>query len=89
MPCQRVRIGDSTAFVCGRGPAPRPRRCAAEDVRRVRCGQPAEFLCDNPRSGGKTCDAPLCAAHAHVIGEDRHLCPRHVHAIEDLFGGES
>lgn len=40
------------------------------------CGALAPFLCDFP-AGKRTCDAPLCAAHATEVGLDRHYCPRH------------
>lgn len=45
------------------------------------CGRASEFLCDwkIKRDGEKfkTCDKPICAAHAQVVGEDKHLCPLH------------
>lgn len=58
-------------------PAPPPccGRIALEGIDR-RCMAISTILCDWPVEGG-TCDAPLCAEHAHAIGPDRHLCPRH------------
>jgi hypothetical protein len=41
------------------------------------CGNLADYLCDMPIAPGKTCDAPLCDTCAHVVGEDKHLCPFH------------
>jgi hypothetical protein len=45
--------------------------------KQVRCMGISTYLCDWPIESGGTCDAPLCEAHAHAIGPDRHLCPRH------------
>lgn len=41
------------------------------------CMVASDYLCDGPDTTGQrsTCDAPLCAAHAHKIGRNRHLCP--------------
>lgn len=41
------------------------------------CMVASDYLCDGPDASGQlsTCDAPLCAAHAHEIGRNRHLCP--------------
>jgi hypothetical protein len=44
----------------------------------MRCMAPSSYLCDWPVEGGKTCDAPLCDAHATEVGKDRHYCPRHL-----------
>lgn len=35
----------------------------------VGCGCLAEYLCDYPMGGGKTCDAPLCLDHAMKPGQ--------------------
>lgn len=57
-----------------RAPAP----CAAKRPDGTKCGWMSGYLCDWPvNEAGDTCDAPLCEAHAHVIGEDRHCCPAH------------
>lgn len=42
-----------------------------------RCGICSEFLCDWPAGPGKTCDAPMCPTHAHLVGKNRHYCPDH------------
>lgn len=44
---------------------------------RDRCGACSEYLCDWRCADGKTCDAPLCASHAHQVGKNRHYCPHH------------
>lgn len=41
------------------------------------CLAPSAFLCDGPGEGRRTCDRPLCEAHARQIGVNRHLCPAH------------
>lgn len=44
------------------------------------CTRKSKFLCDFPLAGekaGKTCDRPLCAACAKVVGADLHYCPSH------------
>src|SRR5262245_37730101 len=57
----------SGTFICGSfKPSPR-----------CRCGQIAEYLCDEPMGKGKTCDLPLCEACKVSIGEDLDLCPVH------------
>ena len=70
MACERVQLeGGGVAIVCGRFPRVRPRKCRG-------CGQKtADLLCDGPKPGGRTCDAPVCAKCAKTIGPDRHLCP--------------
>lgn len=69
MACERMDLpGGGTAIVCGL----RRRRCAT-------CGSEGTLLCDGPPRAGakkKTCDAPICKAHAKEIGPDQHLCPR-------------
>ena len=70
MTCETVRLGDGTvAIVCHRGK--RWRRCSVPG-----CGGIADHLCDY-RSGGKTCDKPLCAMHAVPQGRNRDHCPDH------------
>lgn len=69
MPCYTLKTEDGgTMFICGKfGP-----HC------RGGCGAPGdEFLCDYPIGKGKTCDAPLCADHAHEVAPDVHYCPGH------------
>ena len=41
------------------------------------CGITAEYLCDYPIGGGKTCDLNLCDRCKRSIGEDRDLCLVH------------
>lgn len=56
--------------------APRRRRCEF-------CNAWAGFQCDakvSKREPDKTCDAHICANHAHQVGPDLHICPSH-------FGG--
>lgn len=74
------RMADGTPFhakIGGRKervPAP----CAAKRDDGSRCGQISGYLCDWPvNDQGDTCDAPLCATHANVVADDRHLCPKH------------
>ncbi|WP_208511046.1 FAD-dependent oxidoreductase, partial [Variovorax paradoxus] len=42
---------------------------------RLLCMAPSAFLCDGPGKGRRTCDRPLCAAHATQTGPNTHLCP--------------
>lgn len=77
MPCEKVKFDDGTvAIVCTRG------------QRRVFCrwcARPRTKLCDYPLRGakkGKTCDAPLCDAHAREVGPNQHYCPPHVELAE-------
>ena len=46
------------------------------------CSDFADYLCDWPMGRGETCDHRLCEAHAHPIGEDRHLCPVHARVFK-------
>lgn len=41
------------------------------------CMVASDYLCDGPSTSGRrrTCNAPLCEAHAREIGRNRHLCP--------------
>lgn len=42
------------------------------------CCRASSFACDAPVGGeGHTCDMPLCDDHAHQVGPNRHLCPKH------------
>lgn len=52
-----------------------PCLCKRED--QSHCGIPAPFLCDWKVGGGKTCDRPMCDAHAFQVDTDKHLCPQH------------
>lgn len=64
-----------------------PAPCVARverDGHEQRCRGISSFLCDWPVDGG-TCDAPLCAEHAHQVGRDRHYCPTHaaLHSVRE------
>jgi hypothetical protein len=81
MPIYRLKTG--IVHVKGtKLPAP----CGARiqlDGKETVCLAPGEFLCDGPPPperardihGTGTCDRSLCAAHAHQVGPNRHLCP--------------
>lgn len=68
-------IPERVTFICGK------------DLDITMCSVPgcdfeADYLCDEPMGGGKTCDMPVCEAHAEYIGQDLacddlHLCPTH------------
>jgi hypothetical protein len=51
---------------------------------RCRCGQVADYLCDEPMGKGKTCDLPLCEQCKTVIGNNLDLCT--VHAARQQQG---
>lgn len=42
----------------------------------VVCLAASAFLCDGPAEGRRSCDRPLCEAHATQTGPNKHLCPR-------------
>lgn len=68
--CEVITMPDgSRAIVCrGHSRGGRKQRCAT-------CKAPATLLCDGPTPiPGRTCDKPICAAHAKKTGPDRHLC---------------
>ena len=63
----------------GRGKPPAP--CVAKvgvGPQQHQCCDISAFLCDWPVAEGCTCDAPLCNAHAHQVGKNKHYCPRHL-----------
>ncbi len=60
----------------GKPPAPCAARVGVEGEQR-RCCDISAYLCDWELSEGATCDAPLCTAHAHQVGKNRHYCPTH------------
>lgn len=72
-----VQNGVTVGFICERGRRSKPKRCA--------CGATATLLCDGRVPGvvarTRRCDAPICAACAREVGEDRHHCPNCV-AVE-------
>ena len=67
--------GGGHAFVRFSGRRPKPKPCAF-------CGQPSSKLCDMPLLHGKTCDKPLCEAHAVRQGPDVDWCPDHGNATD-------
>lgn len=53
------------------------------------CATWSEFLCDGPGADRRTCDRPLCAAHATQTGPNKHLCPACRAAAADASGQRS
>lgn len=68
MKCAVVKIGDTTAIVCGRGPK---KKCA------VCKSRSATKLCDWKCQFGGTCDVPLCSSCTFSPAEKKDLCPDH------------
>jgi hypothetical protein len=74
MPCVKIKIGNSTGILCGRGRRPKP--C-------FYCGKRSEFLCDFPvgktkKGKLKTCDIPLCSRLTlKGISPDVDFCKTH------------
>ena len=85
MNCTWIRLPhDRVAILCGRS-AKRLGCDARPQCGVAGCDQPATRLCDFPLdttlrafTRRKTCDAPLCDAHASGVGAGRDLCPPHV-----------
>jgi hypothetical protein len=80
MKCSRIKMpGGGMAIVCG----------THERLKQCHCGCLAPFLCDW-KKGERTCDAPICPAHAFQAGPDKHLCPWHTEAyrawLRDVIG---
>jgi hypothetical protein len=77
MPCDHVNLGGSGVIVCSRGR--KPKRCGW-------CAAEGTLLCDwkvGRRKGSgepRTCDKPICQAHAQEVAHDKHLCPEHQEA---------
>ena len=69
--CYTIHMnGGGKAFLCGDlGP-----HCGDAN-----CGDVGTLLCDFPVSNGKTCDMPLCDAHAFEAAPEIHYC--HGHAL--------
>ena len=55
----------------------------------VTCLFPSDYLCDGPGPARRTCDRPLCGAHATQTGPDKHLCPACRTASIDASGQRS
>ena len=71
LPCHHIEIGGAKAIICTRG----ERRKKCRD-----CGKPCTKLCDFKLSGakeGKTCDRPMCDAHAVVQSLGIDFCLAH------------
>jgi hypothetical protein len=67
--CERIKFGDGDiGLICG-GRHSRPLFCA--------CGRSATALCDWKMGADKTCDRPICEAHAKQVARGKHLCPEH------------
>lgn len=66
---RRSKDGQFIAVVCSRGQR-RPPKCAF-------CDQLSTKLCDYPVTQHKTCDAPICNAHAKKQGKNLDTCPDH------------
>lgn len=81
MICRTVRVGSGVAIVCGS--KPRVPKCRW-------CGAPSTKLCDfvvsppQQVTHKKTCDAPMCYAHARCVGVDKDYCPDHVNATAQV-----
>lgn len=60
-----------------KGPAPCVAQVWVSKVSQRRCAGISAYLCDWPTGDGKTCDAPLCEAHAHQVGKNKHYCQGH------------
>lgn len=69
MACSTLTKDGVTFLICGRG-LPQQPSCRY-------CANTSTKLCDFPVGNGKTCDAPICDAHASSVGPDRDLCPKH------------
>lgn len=46
------------------------------------------FLCDYPVGEGKTCDRPMCEAHANEIAPDLHYCIQHLKMYQEFIESE-
>lgn len=55
----------------------------------VVCMFASAFLCDGAADGRRTCDRPLCGAHATQTGPNKHLCPTCRTAAIDAAGQRS
>lgn len=67
MPCYVKENPYGRMFICGEmGP-----HCAE-------CGDCSSFLCDYPVGDSKTCDRPLCEAHANPVAPNMHYCTAHM-----------
>lgn len=79
MPCDTFKFDGGGGIVCRRGKPDAPRKCGIPD-----CPDWASKLCDYPAQERKTCDLPLCEAHAHFAGPGRDYCPDHNKLVRGL-----
>jgi hypothetical protein len=75
-------VPGSDFFFCGKNLKP-------EFMPVCACGIFADFLCDYPMAGGKTCDAPLCEEHRHPIRADMDFCLVHFAEFRGKSGRSS
>ncbi|WP_454909678.1 hypothetical protein [Variovorax gossypii] len=74
MPYYRV-AGIGMVHMRGRGlPEPCHEQILVDGKPEV-CAVASDYLCDGTGKASKTCDRPLCEAHATRVGRNRHLCP--------------
>lgn len=76
MACEHIKLPNGgTAIICGVRAKKLPfcRFCEVNRRGKVRSTK----LCDADIGHGKTCDAPICEAHAKPDGPGRDLCPIH------------
>lgn len=72
MPCHIMKWGNGAVIACGSGRRQEP--CFA---RANGCDGAAQFQCDFPIDGKKTCDRYCCKRHCKEVGPDRHYCLEH------------
>jgi hypothetical protein len=79
MRCECVKMpGGGFAIACGG--EQRAKRCSVAG-----CNAPGVKLCDFHLAPDKTCDKPLCGAHAvHVRSKDLDYCSDHPEVIAAL-----
>lgn len=81
MGCETVKLGNTTAIVCGRGRRAKSYRCGF-------CHFAGGFQCDWKVSKGKTCDEYICPDHATEMAHEKHVCPLHLAAWETWVAEE-
>lgn len=75
MHCTRVKVGTTTAIVCG----------SRRRLRQCSCGAPATRLCDwiitrVSKRVSRTCSAPICDGCTTTPVEGKDLCRTHADA---------
>lgn len=59
---------------------------AQRGLKFCRCSYIATKLCDwRIDDAGRTCDEPICDAHAWSPAPDKDLCPRHLEQYRELL----